>query len=101
MRTMIFPGGVKLWLSTNDTYNWAHNWPGSQLRGKSLFAEFDRGGLVDVAINGRSEADVDVKGKLRPAIEAWMEKEGYFPNVWEISDHGNAQIVTDMTGWDD
>ena len=28
-------------------------WPCSELSGKRLFVEYDRGGLVDLAINGR------------------------------------------------
>jgi hypothetical protein len=28
------------------------------------------------------------------AIRKNMEKEGFFPNIWNISDHGNASIVT-------
>ena len=54
--------GFKLWLSANDTYNWAHrageSWPCSQLSDKRLFVEFDRNGLCDLAINGRM-ADCD------------------------------------------
>ena len=55
--------GVKLWLSANNTYDWAHrpgvSWPCSTLAGKRVFAEFDNhGDLVDVAINGRL-ADCD------------------------------------------
>lgn len=56
--------GTKLWLSANDTYDWANRpgerWPCSQLSGKRVFAEFDsRGDLVDMAINGKN-IDVDV-----------------------------------------
>lgn len=25
-------------------------------------------------------------------LTKWMEREGYFPNVWFISDHGNAHL---------
>ena len=50
MRTQITDSGVKLWLSANDTHRWATRphaaWPCSELSGKRLFAEFDRGGLV-------------------------------------------------------
>jgi hypothetical protein len=53
MRTHIFDSGVILWLSANDTYCWARCWPCSELSGKRLFVEYDRGGLVDLAINGR------------------------------------------------
>ena len=55
--------GVKLWLSANDTYQWAHkagaSWPCSFLADKPLFAEFDNtGDLVDLAINhGRGNQD--------------------------------------------
>ena len=49
---------VKLWLSVNDTYNWAHRpgarWPCSQLAGKRLFAKFDDGDLVEYTVNGLS-----------------------------------------------
>jgi hypothetical protein len=53
MRIQIFDSGVKLWLSANDTYRWAQCWPCSELSGKRLFVEFDKGGLLDLAINGR------------------------------------------------
>jgi hypothetical protein len=57
MRTQIFDSGARLWLSANDTYCWAHSpndcWPCSELAGKRLFVEYDGGGLVDLAINGR------------------------------------------------
>jgi hypothetical protein len=57
VRILITENGVQLWLSANDTYNWAtrprDSWPCSKLTGKRLFAEFDKGGLIDLAINGR------------------------------------------------
>lgn len=47
---------TQLWLSSNDTYNWAHRpdaaWPCSFLSGRRLFAEFNRGDLVDLSIDG-------------------------------------------------
>ena len=56
--------GVKLWLSANDTYNWAHkagsSWPCSTLSNKRLFAEFDGSGdLIDLSVNGRTALNVD------------------------------------------
>ena len=58
MKTIIHASGVKLWLSEKDTYDWAHKpgaaWPCSTLSGKRLFAEFDRNGVCDVAVNGRT-----------------------------------------------
>ena len=62
MRSQIHKTGFKLWLSANDTYNWANrsgqSWPCSQLSDKRLFVEYDNNGLVDIAINGRF-ADCD------------------------------------------
>ena len=50
---------IKLWLSANDTYNWAHKagsvWPCSVLSGHRLFAEFDNGDLIDMVIDGRTK----------------------------------------------
>jgi hypothetical protein len=61
-QTMIGDGFVKVWLSANDTYDWAHKpgaaWPGSGLSGKRLWVEYDSNGLVDIAVDGRqSEAE--------------------------------------------
>jgi len=53
MRTQISSTGVKLWLFATDTYCWARRWPCSELSGKRVFVEYDRGGLVDVAIDGQ------------------------------------------------
>ena len=59
MRVKIFDNQVNLWLSTDDTYSWAHrsgnSWPCSELAGKRLFAAFDRNGLCDISINGRDQ----------------------------------------------
>ena len=51
---------TQLWLSANDTYNWAHKsgaiWPGSVLSGHRLYAEFDKtGDLIDYTIDGKTE----------------------------------------------
>ena len=51
----------KLWLSTHDTYDWAHKpgaaWPCSFLSGRKLFIGIDDGGnLVDMSIDaGRGD----------------------------------------------
>ncbi|MBN1588074.1 MAG: hypothetical protein JW888_01005 [Pirellulales bacterium] len=59
MRTQITNTGVKLWLFATDTYCWArrpgNRWPCSDLSGKRLFVEYDRNGLVDVAIDGQPD----------------------------------------------
>ena len=53
---------VKLWLSANDTYKWAHKtgacWPCSLLSGKQLFAEFDDGDLVDFTVNDNTTSTI-------------------------------------------
>lgn len=58
MRKQITETTVKLWLSATDTEDWAtrpgESWPCSGLAGKRLFAEFDRNGLVDIAVNGKA-----------------------------------------------
>lgn len=63
MRTQKHGTTIKVWLSASETYAWAHragnSWPCSQLSGHRIFAEFDRGNLVDLAIDGRSR-DIDV-----------------------------------------
>ena len=52
--------GTQLWLSANDTYNWAHksgaSWPCSVLSGHRLRAQFDKDNdLIDVTIDGGSK----------------------------------------------
>jgi hypothetical protein len=64
MKTQINPRSVKLWLSSADTYRWAHksgaSWPCSQVSGRRLFAEFDSNGLLDLSIDGgRGDQDCD------------------------------------------
>ena len=56
--------GTKLWISADETYEWANRdgarWPVSTLSGYRLFVEFDRhGDLIDLAVDGRSDADCD------------------------------------------
>ena len=82
MRTQRYGRTVKVWLSAHDTYEWAHRtgaaWPCSTLSDKRLFAEFQNGDLVDLAINGRSgDCDAhefnamieDFLGSARPGDE--------------------------------
>lgn len=65
MRIKAWPDntGYSMWLSANDTYNWAHrpgkSWPCSQLSGKRLVVEVDSNGLCDLAIDGRTDTDCD------------------------------------------
>ena len=64
MRVKIWETGVNVWLSSNDTYDWAHragsSWPCSQLSERRVFAQFDRNGLCELAIDGgRGDQDCD------------------------------------------
>jgi hypothetical protein len=62
MRKRIDDNGFTLWLSKNDTYDWAHrsgeSWPCSDLSGKRCRIDFDSNGLCDFTVNGRDGADV-------------------------------------------
>ena len=58
--------GIKIWISANDTENWAtrpgQRWPCSTLRGRKVFAEFEKNGdLVDLVIDG-GKGDQDCDG---------------------------------------
>lgn len=55
---------TQLWLSANDTYDWANKsggkWPCSVLSGHRLYAEFDKdNNLVDIRIDGRIQRIVN------------------------------------------
>ena len=56
MRVKKHDDGYTMWLSVNDTYNWAHrannSWPCSQLSGKRVRAVVDNNGVFDLYING-------------------------------------------------
>lgn len=53
--------GYTLWISANDTYNWAHRpgaaWPCSTLSDRRACVVVDSNGLVDLTINGRTAPD--------------------------------------------
>ena len=60
---------VKLWLTAEDTYEWAYGrWPRSFLAGKTLFAEFRNGDLIDYAVNGKTGGDIDLPADEFTAI---------------------------------
>lgn len=51
---------LTLWLSANDTYEWARRWPGSTLSNRRLCATFESNGdLAELTINGRWDLDCD------------------------------------------
>jgi len=48
-----------------------------------------------VFYSGGKEAFRVSKGEdWRPTARAWMDREGFFPNVWFVSDHGNAHLLS-------
>jgi len=63
MRVIEQGGGYRMLLSASDTCKWAHRptaqWPCSTLSGKRVQVVVDRGGIVDLAVNGRDGVDVD------------------------------------------
>lgn len=76
MKTKVAPDGrLYLWLDADDTEKWATKpramWPGSVLRGRSLYAEFEpNGDLVDYTVKERGGeiVEVDVPGDEFDAI---------------------------------
>lgn len=59
MRLKDYGDAVTVWLSADETYEWARCWPCSSLSGKRLRAEFDSSGLLDYAVNGAYLGDLD------------------------------------------
>jgi hypothetical protein len=58
-----------------------------------LVQEGDAFSLFDRSIGRRVLGPVDSLPELKRLFDAG----GYWPNVWSISDHGNAHLVTDWT----
>lgn len=93
MRIKVNPDSVQLWLSSTDTYLWARRdgaaWPGSQLSGCRVFAEFDSNGLLDMSIDGESrDCDANefnaitsdhLRGKVPADHPAYFVAVGQFP----------------------
>lgn len=61
MRIQKNDDGYVMWLSANDTYNWAHKagagWPCSTLSDKRCVVTVDSNGLCDFNVNGRDDND--------------------------------------------
>jgi hypothetical protein len=90
MRKRIDDNGFTLWLSSGDTYDWAHRsgagWPCSELNGKRCKVEFDDNGLCDFSLDGRG---ADVPGDELMACVA--------DHIWEhLPDgHPGRFVLTD------
>lgn len=92
MRARIYDSAVVLWLSRDDTRQWAERpgsrWPCSYLSGKRVMCSFDASGLVDITINGRygdcpsSEFNAITSDYLRERLPenhpAWFVAVGQF-----------------------
>jgi hypothetical protein len=59
MRLKDFGNRVTIWLSADDTYEWAHRtgaaWPGSTLSGHRVRADYDTNGLWQLTVDGYSK----------------------------------------------
>lgn len=52
------------------------------------------GSLYSVGIvNGKFIGEYKTRDAAETAIRTWMEENQFWPNVWIISDHGNAELV--------
>jgi hypothetical protein len=88
---------VALWLSPRDTERWATkagaHWPCSQLRGRRVFASFDRHGLNDMSLDsGRGEQDCDANefnALTSDSLAAKLPEDHpcYFVTVGQFRDH--------------
>ena len=48
---------VAIWISKKETRDWAHCWPCSGLSGRSIKAEFDDNGLLELTVDGKFPYD--------------------------------------------
>lgn len=56
------------------------------------FLSFDRGKYT-ISSEGRSEGSYDDRREALFMMYYNMHNDGYFPNVWEVSDHGNETLL--------
>lgn len=57
MRLQDHGTSIGVWISARETSDWARRWPCSTLRGRRLFAGFDRSGLVELSVDGKDAPD--------------------------------------------
>jgi hypothetical protein len=76
-----------IWLSANDTYNWAHRpgawWPCSFFSGRRVVAVFESNGdLVDLAIDGGRGDQAGPTYEFNAMIsDLWPRDKAPLPNV--------------------
>jgi hypothetical protein len=51
------------------------------------------GGSTSVTAGGEFLGEFSSDEEAEAAIKEWMEKNNYYPNVWQVSDHGNVSPV--------
>lgn len=47
---------------------------------------------------GKPVIRVSDREDWRDVVRQWMDTEGFYPNVWFVSDHGNAHLITPALG---
>lgn len=77
-RVRVSACGVTVTVSAAETAEWARRWPCATLRGRRVSAEFDSGGLVDLAIDGHAAKD-DIDGCefdaiIADVVTAWRHR---------------------------
>ena len=75
MRIKATTGGYKLWLSRQDTSNFARQWRCSTLGGEAVFIEVDKNGLCDARVT--TVKSDDINGYELEAIVADMLPPAY------------------------
>jgi hypothetical protein len=95
-RSAARPMGYTLWLSADDTYNWAtrphKSCPCSTLRGSRLVVQVDSNGLCDIAIDGKlgdcdgTELDAIVSDHLPPALR----------HLWPVWENPGVAVNADL-----
>jgi hypothetical protein len=82
-------GGYQLWLSANDTYNWAHkagaSWPCSTLSDHRLFVLVDNNGLCDYTVDGKECPDLSGDELTACVSDHLPESLHAFWPVWKYS----------------
>ena len=88
MRLKTNNGTIKLWLSSNDTYDWSHKpgaaWPCSKLSNKRLFIEIQNDNLIEILVNNRvpGERVIDDHSELYALVSDKLKEAGLtWPNL--------------------
>lgn len=55
------------------------------------------GSKTSLTIDGKFIGEFESDEKAEEAINEWVKKNNFFPNVWYVSDHGNVHPYTMKT----